>query len=417
MNAGRRVVITGIGVLSPNGIGKDAYWQALAEGKSGIGEVSYFDSSIFPSHLAGEIKDFDPHQFLPLKVVKRTDRSTHLALAATQMALEDSGLKLSRKLQEDIHVIMGTAMSGHISYIEQLRIYFTQGYRKVSPFAAVSCFPDACSGQLNIFFHLRGPAETICAGCAASTNAVIEGYKRIKMGETDVVIAGGTDAPLSEEIYCAFCQAKVLSRKSNSAPAPFDKNRDGTVLSEGAGIIILESFESAIKRGAQIYAEIVGYGVTTDAYQMAGTDPSGQERIRALQLALKIAKIEPTEVDYINAHGTGTLQNDANETHVIKTVFGNHAGKLLISSTKSMIGHTQGGCGVLEIIATLLALKKGIVHPTINYETPDEQCDLNYVPNHAVKKQIRVALKNSFAFGGKNSILALRSMENGAIKS
>ena len=408
----RRVVITGIGVLSPIGIGWKEYWQALAEGRSGISPVTRFDSSIFPSHLAGEVKAFDPGQFLPSKLVKRTDRSTHLALVATQMALDDSRLKLNRELEENIHVIIGTAMSGHIAYIEQLRTYFTEGYRKVSPFAAVSCFPDACSGQLNIYFKLKGPAETICAGCAASTNAIIEGYKRIKMEETDVVIAGGTDAPLSEEIYCGFCQAKVLSRRENHAPAPFDKNRDGTVLSEGAGILILENLEFAIRRNAPIYAEIVGYGITTDAYQMAGADPSGQERIRAVNLALKSAKLQPEQVDYVNAHGTGTVQNDSNETQVIKAVFNSHARRLSISSTKSMIGHAQGASGALEIIASLMALKEGIIPPTINYQTPDELCDLNYIPNKAINKKTRIVLKNSFAFGGKNSVVAIRSYES-----
>lgn len=413
MTASRRVVITGIGAISPNGIGKEAYWKALEEGRSGVKKVSYFDSSIFPCHLAGEIRDFDPTRYLPAKLVKRTDRSTHLALVATELALEDAGLALTRRLQEEIHVILGTAMSGHVSYIEQLRVYFTQGYRKVSPFAAVSCFPDACSGQLNIYFKLRGPAETICAGCTASTNALIEGYKRIKMEETEVVIAGGTDAPLSEEIFCGFCQAKVLTRREDEAPAPFDKHRDGTVLSEGAGILILENLESALKRDALIYAEIIGYGTTTDAYQMAGADPSGRERVRAIEMALKRAGTRPEEVDYINTHGTATPQNDANETQVIKRVFGTHAKKLLTSATKSMIGHTQGGCGALEVIATLLALKEGVIPPTINYKTPDETCDLNYVPNKSVKKRVRIALKNSFAFGGKNAVLAVKSFEDG----
>lgn len=415
MSENRRVVITGIGAISPNGIGKEAYWSALERGISGVRTVSYFDSSIFPSHLAGEARDFDPKQFLPEKVIKRTDRSTHLALAATQMAMDDAKLRLTAELQENIHVILGTAMSGHVSYIEQLRVYFTQGYRKVSPFAAVSCFPDACSGQLNIFFKFKGPAETICAGCAASTNAIMEGYKRIKMSETDVVIAGGTDAPISEEIFCGFCQARVLTHRDAQAPAPFDKNRDGTVLSEGAGILVLEEMGSALRRDALMYGEIVGYGTTTDAYQMAGADPSGQERIRALRLALKNAGVQPEEVDYVNAHGTGTRQNDLNETQVLKAVFGGHAKNLLVSSTKSMIGHAQGGCGALETIATLLALRKGIVHPTINYETPDEDCDLNYVVNQSIRKKIGIAVKNSFAFGGKNSVLVLKSLQNGKV--
>ena len=408
MDNNRRVVITGIGAIAPNGIGKDEFWDALKNGNSGIKKITYFDSSIFPFHLAGEINDFDPKAFMSIKAIHRTDRSTHLAVAATRMALEDARLQLTDKLQEEIHTIIGTAMSGHVSYIEQLRVYFTKGYKNLSPFAAVSCFPDACSGQLAIIFGLRGPAETICAGCAASTNSTIDAYKRIKLGETDVCIAGGTDAPLSESIMCAFSQARVLSQKENNTPAPFDKNRDGTVLSEGAGMLIMEELGYALKRSVPIYAEIVGSATTTDAYNMASTEPIGKEKVRAIKIALKSAGIAPNEVEYINAHGTGTQMNDANETVVIKEVFGEYAYKIPISSTKSMIGHTQGACGVLEIIAIILALKKGIIHPTINYQTPDPECDLNYVPNKAISKKVNIALSNSFAFGGKNSIIVLK---------
>lgn len=404
----RRVVITGIGAIAPNGIGKDAFWDALKNGRSGIKKISYFDSSIFPFRVAGEIHDFDAKAFMPVKSIARTDRSTHLAVAATSLALEDANLKLTDKLQEEIHTILGTAMSGHISYIEQLRVYFTKGYKSLSPFAAVSCFPDACSGQLAIIFGLRGPAETICAGCAASTNSVIDAFKRIKLGETDICIAGGTDAPLSESIICAFSQARALSNKEEKTPSPFDKSRDGTVLSEGAGILILEELNYALHRNANIYAEIVGSAVTTDAYKMAATDMTGKEKVRAIKIALKSAGLISDEIEYINAHGTGTLMNDITETTVIKEVFGKYAYKIPISSTKSMIGHTQGACGVLEIIATILALKNGVIHPTINYQTPDESCDLNYVPNNAILKKVNIALSNSFAFGGKNSVIVLK---------
>lgn len=409
MENNRRVVITGIGVIAPNGIGKNSFWDALKKGRTGIKKITYFDSSLFPFHVAGEIHDFDPKTFMPLKAISRTDRSTHFAVAATNMALKDANLCLTDNLREEIHTIIGTAMSGHISYIEQLRAYFTKGYRGLSPFAAVSCFADACSGQLAIIFGLRGPAETICAGCAASTNAVIDAYKRIKLGETDICITGGTDAPLSESIMCAFSQARVLSLKEEKTPAPFDKKRDGTVLSEGAGIIIIEELSHAIKRNAQIYAEISGSASTTDAYSMAATEPIGKEKVRAIKIALKSAGVLPEEVEYINAHGTGTLMNDVTETAVIKEVFRKYAYKIPISTTKSMIGHTQGACGVLEIIATILALKEGVVHPTINYETPDGECDLNYVPNQAIYKKVNIALSNSFAFGGKNSIVVLKS--------
>ncbi|MCM8792662.1 MAG: beta-ketoacyl-[acyl-carrier-protein] synthase family protein [Candidatus Omnitrophica bacterium] len=405
----RRVVITGIGVIAPNGIGKDEFWNALIQAKSGIDKVSRFDTSIFPASLAGEVRNFNPLVYISAKKVKRTDRSTHFTIAATCMALKDAKLELTSKIKEETNVLIGTALSGHLSYIEQLRIYFTKGYNSVSPFAAVSCFIDASSGQLSIFFGIKGPTETICVGCASSSNAIIEAYKRIKAGETDVCIAGGTDAPIAEDIYCAFCQANVLSQKSNGAPSPFDKNRDGTVLSEGAGIIILEELRHALRRNApNIYAEIIGAGMTTDAYQMAGIEPSGEQRARAIKIALRSAGIQPEDVDYISAHGTGTVLNDVNETMVIKEVFGKHAYKIPISSIKSMIGHTQGAAGVLEIISCLMIINKGIIPPTINYKTKDPECDLNYVPNRPIKKEVNITLSNSFAFGGKNSIIVLK---------
>ncbi|MCM8797810.1 MAG: beta-ketoacyl-[acyl-carrier-protein] synthase family protein [Candidatus Omnitrophica bacterium] len=405
----RRVVITGIGVVSPNGIGKDAFWQALQEGRSGISKVSRFDTSIFPASLAGEVRDFNPLDFLPPKKIQRTDRSTHFVIAATSMAIKDARLELTNRVKEETNVLIGTALSGHLSYIEQLRIYFTKGYQSVSPFAAVSCFIDACSGQLSIFFGIKGPTETICAGCASSSNAIIEAYKRIKTKETDICIAGGTDAPIAEDIYCGFCQAGVLSQNESSAPSPFDKNRDGTVLSEGAGIVILEELNHSLSRNApHIYGEIIGYGMTTDAYQMAGVEPTGEQRARAIKIALRTADIQPEEVDYISAHGTGTILNDANETKFIKEVFGKHAYKIPISSIKSMIGHTQGAAGVLEIISCLMVLNKGIIPPTINYRTPDPKCDLNYVPNKSISKEVNITVSNSFAFGGKNSIIVLK---------
>lgn len=407
MDNNRRVVITGIGAIAPNGIGKKEFWDALKNGRSGIKKITYFDSSIFPFHLAGEVLDFDPTVFMSQKTIRRTDRSTHFAVAATTMALDDAKLKITESLQEEIHTIIGTAMSGHVSYIEQLRVYFTKGYRSLSPFAAVSCFPDACSGQLAIIFGLRGPSETICAGCAASTNAVMDAYKRIKLGETDICLAGGTDAPLSESIICAFSQAGVLSQKEEKTPAPFDKNRDGTVLSEGAGMLIIEELNYALRRNAPIYGEITGSATTTDAYKMAGTEPTGKEKVRAIKIALKSAGIVPEEVEYINAHGTGTRMNDVTETAVIKEVFREYAYKIPVNSTKSLIGHTQGAAGVLEIIAALLALNENIIHPTINYETFDPECDLNYVPNKAIMKNVNIVLSNSFAFGGKNSVIVL----------
>lgn len=409
MNKENRVVITGLGVVSAIGVGKNAYWNALEAGHSGINKITSFDTSNFYCKVGGEVRDLDLSQFISPKLIKRTDRSTHLALVATQLAIDDSGINIDNKFKQEAHVILGTAMSGQVAYSEQLKVYHTVGQSKVSPFAAVSCFPDACSGQLNIFFKLKGPSQTICAGCAASTNAIIEGYKRIKMKETSFAIVGGTDAPLCEEIFCGFCQAGVFTSKTDSTPAPFDKNRDGTVLSEGAGILILEELEHALNRNAEIYAEIVGYGCTTDAYQMAGSDPSGEQRIAAIQKALKNANVRIDEIDYVNAHATATKQNDQNETEVLKAVFGEHAYKLLINATKSMIGHAQGAAGALETIAGVQALYSGVLHPTINYSELDENCDLNYLPNNSLRTKINYMMKNSFAFGGKNSILILKA--------
>lgn len=408
----KRVVITGIGAISPIGIGRSNYWQALADGSSGIGEVTSFDHSNFDSHVAGEVNDFSVSDYLPNKLINRTDRSTHFAIAAMQLALNDSGIVLNQHIQNEAHVILGTAMAGHISYSNQLQVFLSKGGGKVSPFAAVSCFPDACSGQINIFFKLKGPAHTICSGCASSSNAILEGFKRIKEGETDIVFAGGTDAPLSPEIFCGFCQARILSKKKDSVPSPFDSERDGTVLSEGAGILVMESLDSAIKRDATIYGEILGGASTTDAYNMAGSDPDGFERGRAIELALLNSKVTKESVDLINAHATATIQNDSNETAVIKKVFANRAKDLFVNATKSMIGHTQGAAGVLEVIALLQSLKEGIIHPTINYRNFDPACDLNYVPNNAIKNNVRVAIKNSFAFGGKNTVLVFKKFDS-----
>lgn len=406
-----RVVITGIGAVTPIGIGKKNYWDSLTHGISGIRPITFFDTSSFNSKVGGEIRDFDPRNFIPGKLVKRTDRSTHLIIAAAQLAFDDAQISLSPSIQTSAHVILGTAMSGQISYGKQLLVYHAEGSKKVSPFAAVSCFPDACSGQLSIFFKLQGPAQTICAGCSASTNAIIEAYRRIQYNETQIAIAGGTDAPLSEEIFCGFCQAHVLTKKLDLTPAPFDLNRDGTALSEGAGILILENLDHALKRNANIYAEIIGGASTTDAYQMAGAEPSGEQRVRAISLAMKAAGISPEEIDYINAHATATVNNDVNETVVIKQIFGERANRILINGTKSMIGHAQGAAGVLETIAVLLALQQGIIHKTINYKTKDPNCDLNYVTKDSVQKKINIALKNSFAFGGKNSVLLLKRFQ------
>ncbi len=407
----RRVVITGLGVIAPNGIGKEAFWTAATAGKSGIGPITRFDASEFPTQIAGEVNDFDPTEFLEAKEARRTDRFSQLGIAASLLAVQDAGLKLEREDCHRIGVFLGAAAAG-LGYAQaQYDTFLEKGYRRINPHIIYAAFSDACAGNISLNLGLKGPSTTIAAACASGAAAIGLGFQAIHSGEADVVLAGGADAPVTSMIVASYCSASALSTRNKEperASRPFCMDRDGFVLAEGGGIVVLEALERAIMRGARIYAEVSGFGMTCDSYHMTQSAPEGEEAARAIRLALKEAKTEPQTVDYLNAHGTSTPINDRVETMVIKKVFGDHAYNLPVSSIKSMIGHTHGACGGIETIACALAIESQIIPPTINYDKPDPECDLDYVPNRARRGRVNVVLKTSFGFGGKNAALVLK---------
>ncbi|MBI3317502.1 MAG: beta-ketoacyl-ACP synthase II [Candidatus Omnitrophica bacterium] len=405
----RRVVVTGIGVLSSLGFGKEAFWKGLSEGRSGISLISSFDTSEFTTRFAGEIKDFEPSQYLDAKRLKRMDRTSQLAVACAKMAVEDAGLHFqSNGGREKTGVIIGTAMAGHGYILNQHETLMKKGPLRINPFTALASFPDACASNVSIELGVTGPSFSIATACSSASDAGGYAYEAIRSGAMDFLIMGGAEASIYPGILAAFCVARALSTRNEEpekASRPFSRDRDGFVLGEGAGMLVLEEYEHARARGAHIYAEILGHGMTCDAYHMTAPDPEGREASRAMRMAMTNAGIGPEQIDYINAHGTSTNLNDKTETLIIKKVFGEHAAKIPISSTKSMIGHLIGAAGSVELIATLLAMEHQEIPPTINYSVPDPECDLDYVPNKSRKTKIQIAMKNSFGFGGKNSIL------------
>jgi len=408
--AKRRVVITGLGVVAPNGVGKQAFWDALKQGRSGVRRITRFDPSPFPSQFAGEA-DFDPAKFISPKQLKRMDRTSHLAISAAKMAVEDADLKIKDEDPDRIGVMIGTAMAGHGMILEQHDVFREKGPMRIGTFTAIASFPDAPSSQISIELGINGPSFSIATACSSASDAIGYAFNAIRSKQLDIIIMGGADAPVFPPILGAFCVLRALSKR-NDAPSeasrPFDKTRDGFVLGEGAGILILEDLEHALKRNAHIYGEILGFGMTCDAYHMTKPEPTGKQAIRALKQALNDADVKPEDVQYVNAHGTSTPLNDRNETFVLKQVFGAHARNLAVSSIKSMIGHLIGAAGSVELIGSLMALEQGIIPPTINYKTPDPDCDLDYVPNKARQANVNIILKNSFGFGGKNSALVVR---------
>jgi len=410
----RRVVITGVGVISPVGNDAQTFWASLLAGKSGIGPVTHFDASEFPTRIAGEVKDFDPSAFMEKKDVKRTDRFVQFAIAATKMALEDARLKIEEQDPERIGVYIGSGIGGLATWEDQHRVLLEKGPRRVSPFLIPMMIANMAAGQVSIHFGLKGPNSAPITACATGTHAIGDAFKIIQRGEADVMVAGGTEATIRPLAFAGFCAAKAMSTRNDEpekASRPFDKDRDGFVMGEGAGVLILEELEHAKRRGAPIIAEVIGYGMSADAFHLTQPDPDGDGAKRAMLAAIRDAGIRPEEVDYINAHGTSTELNDKVETQAIKAAFGEHAYKLAISSTKSMTGHMLGAAGAVEAIATALALRDQILPPTINYETPDPACDLDYVPNEARRVPVRVALSNSFGFGGHNATIALKRYE------
>ncbi len=410
----RRVVITGIGAITPIGIGKDAFWNALIEGKSGVGPITRFDVSEYTTKIAGEVSDFVVTDFIDKKEAKRMDRSTQYAVAASKLAIDDAKLDLEAEDRERIGVIIGTGIGGMEALYEQYKVLFAKGPGRISPFLVPMMIGNMASGMTSIRFGLQGPSSCVVTACATGTNSIGDAARAIKYGDADVMLAGGTEAPISPAALAGFGSMKALSTRNDEperASRPFDKDRDGFVMGEGAGVIVLESLEHALARGAHIYAELAGYAYNSDAYHITAPAPGGVMAAKAMRQALKDGGIEPNEVDYINAHGTSTGLNDKNETMAIKEVFGDHAYELAVSSIKSMTGHLLGAAGGVECIAAAMAIDQGIIPPTINYETPDEGLDLNYVPNVAEKREVRVAISNSLGFGGHNATLALKKYE------
>ncbi len=412
----RRAVITGVGVISPNGIGKDKFWDALKSGKSGVKRITAFDPSPFPCQVAGEITDFQPENYLDFKKARRMDRFVQFSVITAKMAIEDAALNIAAiEDRSRIGVVTGTATAGQGWVFAQYEIFRSQGYRKLNPFTAASTFPNASSSQISLEFGLNGPSNTFSSGCASGGMAMGYALELIRNNKIDIAIVVGSEACLYPPIFGTYCIARVLSTKNGASiktPAPFDKNRDGIVLSEGAGCVVLESEEHAKKRNANVYAELAGWGESCDAYHIISPDPQGKEAERAIRLAIADAEIKNADINFIKMHGIGDPLNDKIETDIVKRIFEKRAYEIPASSLKSMIGHTQGACALIETVATVLAMKNGLVTPTINYETPDPECDLDYVPNKARTHKIKNALLNTFGFGGKNIALILRDFKS-----
>ena len=409
---GTRVVITGVGAITPIGIGKDEFWKGLLEGRNGIGRITHFDPDGFEAQIAGEVKGFDPTAYIDKKESKRMDRCTQFAVAAAKLAIEDAGLDLDKENLDRIGTFVGTGIGGMETMHSQYEKYFAKGPSRISPFFVPMMIPNMPAGQVSIVYKLHGPSSCMATACATGTNCIGDAFRVIQRGDADVMVAGGTEAAISQAPVAGFSAMKALCTDHNDDPAhasrPFDKNRSGFIMGEGAGLVILESLEHAEARGAHIYAELVGYGVNSDAYHMTSPAPHGEYQAKCMQLALDDAGMKASEVDYVNAHGTSTHMNDAGETEAIKSVWGESAKDVSVSSVKSMTGHLLGAAGGIECIATALSVENDMLPPTVNYETPDEGMDLDYVPNKAKAKTVRAAMSNSFGFGGHNACLLLK---------
>jgi 3-oxoacyl-[acyl-carrier-protein] synthase II len=407
----RRVVVTGVGMVSPLGTGVQSNWESACAGRSGIGPITKFDVSDFPCQIAGEVKDFNSEDFMDKQQIRRFDVFIHYAVASARMAMEDSGLKIDEANAHRVGCITGSGLGGLTMLEHYHSVLLEKGPRKISPFFIPGMIANMAPGQIAIEFGAKGPNLSIETACAASAHAVGEAFRFIREGIADAMITGGAEAVVTPLALGGFCSMRALSTRNDEpqrASRPFDLNRDGFVMGEGAGLLVLEALEPALKRGANIYAEVVGYGLSGDAYHVSAPDPEGEGAISCMKMALDYAGLKPGDVDYINAHGTSTKLNDASECKAIKAVFGDHARKVAISSTKSMTGHLLGGAGGVEAIFTVLAVKHGLIPPTINYETVDPDCDLDCVPNVARKAEIRAAMSNSFGFGGTNATLLFK---------
>lgn len=410
----RRIVVTGMGVISPVGIGVEPFWESLINGKSGISLIEGFDTTKYSVKIAGEVKEFDPGEYFDRKEAKRLDRFAQFAVAAALQAVKNANLDITPEIANRIGVLIGSGIGGMATFEDQTRTLVEKGPRRISPFFIPMMISNIASGQVSIYTGAKGPNSTAVTACASATTAIGDAMEIIKRGDADMMISGGAEAAITPLSIAGFSNMKALSTRNDEptkASRPFDKDRDGFVMGEGAGVLILEELEHAKKRGATIYAEIIGYGASGDAYHITDPAPEGEGAARCMTMAVDKAGIDPSEVDYINAHGTSTPKNDLFETLAIKTVFGEHANKLAVSSTKSMTGHLLGAAGSIEAIASIKAIQEGIVPPTINYETPDEGLDLNYVPNKAEKRTVNVALSNSLGFGGHNATLIFRKYQ------
>lgn len=410
----RKVVITGLGVISPVGNTVKEFWDAVLSGKSGVDFITRFDPEPFTTKFAAEVKNFDPLQYMEKREARRMDLFTQYAVAAAQQAVDDAGLNPEKEDLDRIGVVLGTGIGGMEVYHNETINFMNNGPRKVSPHFIPMLIPDIAPGYISIRFGFKGPNYSTVSACASSAHSISTALRLIRYGDADVMVTGGTESTITYLCIAGFNALRALSTRNEApqkASRPFDLNRDGFVVGEGCGVIILEAEEHALARGAKIYAELAGAGASGDAYHITAPEPGGSGAIRSMQAALKDAGVSPEEVDYINAHGTSTPYNDVMETKAIKAVFGEHAKSLNISSTKSMIGHLLGASGAVEGVATILSVAENKIHPTINYETPDPECDLNYTPNKMVEREVRVALSNSFGFGGHNGTLLIKKYQ------
>ncbi len=407
----RRVVVTGMGALTPIGLNVEEFWKNLLAGKSGAAPVTYYDASIYDTRFACELKGFKASDFLDRKSVQRMDPFTQYALVTADMAIIDADLKLDTLDRDRIGVIFGSGIGGMITFDAQFRNFINGGPSRISPFFIPMLIPDIACGTISIKYGLKGPNYATVSACATSSHAIGNAFRTIQYGDADIIVCGGAEAPITPMGLGGFNQMKAMSTRNDApekASRPFDKERDGFVIGEGAGTMILEELEHARARGARIYAEIAGIGFTADAHHLTAPAPGGEGAVRSMRAAIRDAGLEPPAVDYINVHGTSTPLGDISETQAIKTVFGNHAHAVNISSTKSMTGHLLGAAGAVEGIASVLAIVNNMIPPTINYEFPDPECDLNYTPNVSVQRTVNVAMSNTFGFGGHNATLLFK---------
>lgn len=407
----RRVVVTGMGVISPLGHTVEAYWQNLLAGKSGVERITRFDASAFDTQFAAEVKNFNAEDYIEKKEARRMDVFTHYALAAAKQAVADAGLAESNIDKDAIGAIVSSGIGGMETFEREDRKLFEKGPSRISPFFIPMMIADIAPGYISMQYGFKGPNYAITSACASSSHAIGEGFRYVQLGEAEAMVCGGAEATITPMGVGGFNAMKALSTRNDNPQAasrPFDLDRDGFVMGEGAGILVLESLQSAVRRNAKIYGEIIGAGYSADAYHITQPAPGGEGAARAMRLALKYAGVAPEQVQYVNAHGTSTPANDKNETQAITTVFGDHAAKLHINSTKSMIGHLLGASGAVELVATLLTCSNNTIHPTINYTTPDPECFLNYTPNQAIRREVNIAISNSFGFGGHNVCLVIQ---------